>query len=362
MVDKTKKLIRLIEEEKTCNEICSELKFSNEELYNQLLKLKNRGMFLKRRYYSSGDIKYFQMTVPSAISDCYSSTSNTIITKVLENELRCLVISDLHFGNELERLDLIDEAFNYCIKNGIHIIICCGDLIDGTYTKGVQSLSEVNDQLDHFINNYPSDNSILTFCVAGDHDFSVLRDEGIDIIEAIRNYRHDIVIGGYNSSELFIKNDKIQLFHRPSKAIRQTDAPIVLYGHTHTYKTEIVGDSLRVKVPSLSDIGAIPTALEMTLTFKNGYFETSVIKQLVFANEFVPISETIYDALKYRQVPSVVIRNEEEFTSSNVDTKPITPKVENKEVNTEEQEPEKVFVKKDKHLSQIEKFRIKFGL
>lgn len=367
MIDIPKKLIKLIEEQKTCSEICQELEISNEDLYDKLLQLKNRGMFLKRRYYSNGDIRYSKIIAPSAISDQYGSTSSTIITPHSENNLRCLVISDLHFGNELERLDLIDEAFNYCKKNNIHTIICCGDLIDGTYTKGSQALPGIGDQLDHFIYNYPSDNGILTFCVAGDHDFSILRDQGIDFIEAVRNYRHDIIVGGYNSSELFIKNDKLQLFHRPSKSARQTDAPIVLCGHSHMYVTEVVGNSLRVKVPSLSGLCNVPTALEMTLTFKNGYFETSVIKQLVFANEFVPISENIYDALKYRQVPTTEIRNEEDFSESKKMEIVEEPKKDEESESATASEPvsgdkPKVYAKSYSHLNQVEKFNLRYGI
>lgn len=52
--------------------------------------------------------------------------------------MKLLAISDLHFRNELERINLINRAFNYCTKNGINIILCGGNFIDGNYNKGTQ--------------------------------------------------------------------------------------------------------------------------------------------------------------------------------------------------------------------------------
>lgn len=72
------------------------------------------------------------MPVDSLIS------KEAIITELQENNLKLLVISDLHFGNELERIDLVNRAYNYCIKNNIHIILCTGDIVDGSYSSGVQ--------------------------------------------------------------------------------------------------------------------------------------------------------------------------------------------------------------------------------
>ena len=69
---------------------------------------------------------------------------------------------------------IYNGAKNYCIKNDIHIILCGGDLIDGSFSKGSQKISDLYQQIDYFIKNYPHDDSILTFGVAGDHDLSAL--------------------------------------------------------------------------------------------------------------------------------------------------------------------------------------------
>ena len=74
--------------------------------------------------------------------------------------MKFLLISDLHFGNELENLKLIDRAYNYCIKNGINIILCGGDFIDGSFSKGSQKITDLYDQIEYFIKNYPQDKNI----------------------------------------------------------------------------------------------------------------------------------------------------------------------------------------------------------
>ena len=125
MRDQTIKLMELIKKGKTCNEICSILNISNKQLFNNLTNLRNKGLYYKQKCYSNGEIIYRPITSLNELKNIHNS-NNTIITTHYENLIKCLVISDLHFGNKLERLDLLDRAFNYCIKNNIHIILCCG--------------------------------------------------------------------------------------------------------------------------------------------------------------------------------------------------------------------------------------------
>lgn len=204
------------------------------------------GMRYTRSYYSDGSIKYKKISTMQALKSYMNvSQSKTIITDINENNMKFLLISDLHFGNELERIDLIDRAYNYCVKNGINIILCGGDLIDGAFTKGKQKISDLYQQIEYFIKNYPQDKNILTFSVAGDHDISAFNTTSLDIVEMCNNFRHDIIIGGYNNAEINLKNDKIHLYHHiENGSLLQTSAPIILHGHSHQYLTEIKNDSL----------------------------------------------------------------------------------------------------------------------
>ncbi len=78
--------------------------------------------------------------------------------------MKMLVISDLHFGNKLERLYLVDSAFNYCVKNGINIILCAGDMIDLLSNRCKVEYNTIEKQLEHFVKDYPHDKEYFNFC------------------------------------------------------------------------------------------------------------------------------------------------------------------------------------------------------
>ena len=208
-----------------------------------------------------------------------------------ESDLKTLVISDLHFGNELERRDIVDIMFDYCIKNNIHIILCCGDLLDGTFSKGNQIIENGIEQIEYFIKNYPHDKTISTLTVLGDHDFSILKKYNYDPAVLISRQRDDIGIGGYKYSTINIKNDKIQLHHKfnGEETLPINTSKIVLHGHYHKYNANVSNQNiLHINVPSLCGIlNPMPSALEMNLKFKKKYINNATIKQLMVINNTI---------------------------------------------------------------------------
>jgi len=311
-------LMHLINEKKSKVEICEILHINNKQLYDLLLDLKNNGQMLLRKYYSNGSIQYKLIKTFQSLTATYSQ-DKTIITEPDENKMTFLVMSDLHFGNSLERLDLINRAYNYCIKNGINIILLGGDLIDGTFTKEEQKVSNLSEQIEYFIKNYPYDKNILNIGVAGDHDFSAFTSEGLNIIYALNNYRHDIAIGGFNNTGVNIKNDQILLFHSiASGNLRNTKAPIVLHGHSHKYKTNVEYDKLHITIPSLSNImNCMPTALELNIIFNKGYITNANVKQIYFGNKDIVLNESEFDLLTNREINYEPIRNIEVYRNNN---------------------------------------------
>ena len=296
-IDKTTLLIDLIKKGSTSDTICEVLKCDSRELYEELLKLKNRGITFDRKYYSNGDIQYKSVaTMQELKTNNIIQAPKKIITDINQNELKVLLISDLHFGNEYERIDLINKAFEYCVKNGINTILCGGDFIDGSFSKEKQKITNLYSQAEYFIKNYPSDKNILTFGVAGDHDLSAFYDGSVNLIEICNNYRHDIIIGGYNNALLNIKNDKLHLFHHTNNGkIYTYNAPIILHGHSHNFNINTNDDVLNVTIPTLSNIGQeFPTALEMTLVFNNGYVANTIIKQVYFGDKDIILNEFEY--------------------------------------------------------------------
>lgn len=339
-------LLKLINDGKSNKEICANLNLTPQQLCKLLLKLKNMGLMVSKRYYSDGSIGYKQVTAMQELRYLKAlHQDRTIITDTHENQLKFLVISDLHFGHQLERLDLIDRAYNYCIKNGINIILCGGDLIDGAYSKGEQRITDLYQQIDYFIKNYPFDKNILTFSVAGNHDISAFNKASLNIIDMCDNYRQDIIIGGYNNMGIHLKNDQILLYHHiDGGVIRQTDSPIILHGHSHKYTTTVKNNSLEVTIPSLSEIcQPMPSALELNLFFDKGYIVNSKIKHVYFDTEDIVLGESTFDLRKNRGTSNEMIRNVELYKQPST----------SKEGNT--------LVKKLQPLSQIEKFNKKYG-
>lgn len=320
-------LLQLVREGKSNREICEILNMSSNQLYDELLKLKTKGVKYSRKYYSDGSIKYNKIKKLKKLNE---NVNKTIITDNQENNMKFLLISDLHFGNEFENLGLIDRAYNYCIKNGINIILCGGDFIDGSFSKSPQKITDLYDQIEYFIKNYPQDKNILTFGVAGDHDFSTLKRASLDIIEICNNRRHDIIIGGYNNAEINIKNDKIHLFHNMlGGRMHSAQAPIILCGHLHKYMTQQKNNSLYITLPTLSNINQqMPSALELDLSFSKGYISSAVIKHLYFGTQDFVLSESEFNLLNERNSNNNEIKNVEGYRQ-NLDAEKILKKTNN---------------------------------
>lgn len=329
-------LFQMLKEGKNNMEICEQLHITSYQLYQELLKMKNSGIHFLKTYYANGLIKYEPVsTIQSLKNYKVCNQHQTIITD--ENKMKVLAISDLHFGNELSRLDLIDRAYNYCNKNGIHIILCGGDLIDGSFTQGKQTITDLYKQIDFFIKNYPHDKNILTFSVAGDHDIDAFYKESLDIIEICENFRHDIIIGGYNNAIIHVKDDILQLFHHVNYGeLLTTDAPIILHGHSHKFLTHMKDNALNINIPTLSEINQrMPSALELNLSFHKDYIEDCIIKHLYFGEQDIVLSELIFKLLG-KNFPQ------------------------DKETTCHDFKQVKTLMKKNEHLSQVEKFNNRY--
>ena len=293
--DLTFTLIELLKSNISTKEICNILKVDEITLYKLLLEIKNKGVSFLRDYNVSGDISYQKIKKIKEIKESSNrKNTKTIYIPKNTNTIKTLAISDLHIGNEKERLDLLDRAFNYCIKNNIHIIFCGGDLIDGAYSNSNQKISNVYKQAEYFIANYPHDKSIITFAVGGDHDFSALYRYGVDIIEMCNNYRHDIVIGSFNNTVINMKKDKIQLYHYiEGGRFIYYKSSLVFHGHIHDFRLKMEKERFNITQPSLSDItDTYPSALEVTLNFKSGFIESTDIKQINFEEKDNILSDT----------------------------------------------------------------------
>lgn len=307
MSDVTKKLLALIAENKSLNEISNALQMSNKQLYNLFTVIKNKGIEFEKNYYVDGNIKYVEAN--GFCSNNNFSNSVHIYSDAKKNSFKAIVTSDLHIGNSCQRLDLLDKLYNYCVRESIHNIFICGDLIDGTYNSEPQIMTP-DEQINFIIKKYPFDKNILNFVTLGDHDYSALLNANQNITTALQSYRHDIIPVGFELGQIGIKNDKFFLKHtfNPKyknlsqyKILSQQipiENSIVFNGHFHrgfSVKRYNDDSNIVINVPSLSDIhnnkcDSIPSAILMELLFKD--FNISFIKlnQLLLNNEIISIN------------------------------------------------------------------------
>lgn len=296
MNETTKKLLELISQGKTVNQISDTMGISHKRLFNYLTMIRNKGFNFDRKYYDTGDIVY--VPKKTIVPKKYQGTN--IITDRRGTSYTAMVISDLHYGSGFEIEKIMDKIYDYCVKNGIHNIICCGDLIDGTFSKVQQRICDPYDQTEYFLKNYPFDKSILTFTVLGDHDYSVLLQTGQDFSQVLDNYRHDIVSLGYGVGFLNIKKSVITVKHYISKIeVPQIKNGLVLKGHSHSSKFNCFSSCSNVEVPSLSklnqgDSNGLPGAYIITLDFRNDDIKNVTFKQLVILDSIYCINEIVY--------------------------------------------------------------------
>ena len=279
-----KRTIELIKQGKCSIEICQKLNISGLDLQNILLNLKNKGLEYNKRYLLNGGVLY----TPN--KDLYGKNISERVTLLTKNkdELNALLISDLHLGTKEERLDLLNLAYDYAIKNGIHIIINGGDLINGLTSERKNICKTHLSQCEYFIENHPFVEGILNICVLGNHDIKSINKEGINFARILENYRPDFAIAGIENGHILVKNDLINMYHPLSCDCNNTPMKkVVLVGHSHQYKVKIVNDNILIYIPALSNYvpatkGVIPSFLNMKMGFDEGHISYIDLENLTF--------------------------------------------------------------------------------
>lgn len=331
MSDLNIKLLELIEKKYTVNEIVSELDISREQLYKVFRKLKKLGMDFNKKYYSSGDIVYLPKKEIFVPPNC---NQVSIITEPKKDTFRALLTSDLHMGNELECATAWEKIYNYCIINNIHIIIIAGDFLDGINIGKTES--KIHDhpfqQMEYAARNYPFDPNILNFTLFGNHDIDALISFGVDIVEYFKNFRHDIVPIGYGNGIINVKNEKILLAHPLGIGVsceHDLDSRFLLIkGHHHAFRSIIgANGSCSISVPSLSNIFTsdnefLPGAIDLSIKFKDGYFDTIYYEHLLIGDRIYAIG-SMQHSLSYGKDKrlDIPVRYEEHLVKKRVKKK-----------------------------------------
>ena len=294
MTDTNKKVIDLINQDKSFKEISKILNITEKQLYVRIKQLIKYGYNLEPSYSYNSDIYY------SLRKDTYFSNHNRTSIKMNkdDNQFRCLVISDLHIGSIDSDIKLLNIVYDYAIKNNIKIILNCGDSIEGDYTSSIKNIKDVYSQLEYFIKKYPYDKNINNFVILGNHDYHSLIQNGLDVAKAIKNSRYDIVPIGYGQGNVNIKNDNIILFHKLKDGFKPiiNGEKIVLSGHSHMMKTKL-RDIFWIGIPTLSyksndkTKDVIPGFVDLNIDIGNNRFEYAEAKHLIITPKVVQVSE-----------------------------------------------------------------------
>ena len=292
--DRKTKLVNLLRQKNyTYNELLYLMRTNERCLTKYLNQLQLDGFDMSKRYYSDGRTKIILPKNLNELEQCKNSSPIQLVTFTNETQLKSLIISDFHMCCGAENLKLLDEAFELAVKNGIHTIFCCGDLING-----VRSYNQINlqDQMDYLIKNYPHDKNILSFMVLGDHEKEISEKEVINIARGINNARNDMIVGEGDTLKLQVRNEFIKMQHILSGGnVITTDAKIRLFGHSHFQKTifgSVCGHPthkyLAITAPATSYAKCMaksfPSMLQMNIKFDRNYISSVELIEYNFVN------------------------------------------------------------------------------
>lgn len=158
----------------------------------------------------------------------YDSKWSRIYEEFKSNESlkKVLLISDTHIGNEdIYNQKIIDNIYEYAVKNNVNCIIHLGDLFDGIKDYYPSDyMKEFERQLSLFEKYYPNmtKEGIMTYLLKGNHDESmenILERDGLDL--RVLNYLNKSFymfpkrsqMHRYSHQTLDINNFKIKMTH-----------------------------------------------------------------------------------------------------------------------------------------------------
>ena len=188
------------------------------------------------------------------ILDSIGISPNRLLNELCEYDLGnepFVVISDTHIGSELENIRYLNRVYEYCIDNNIKKILHTGDLFQSTIRPVSKKMRDLEKQVEHGINHYPSDPSIDNYILFGNHDFHLIK-HNEDFLEIIDS-RSDFNLMGFRKAYFKWAKHLMCASHDIDKfklRLPNVDPFIRFVGHRHEMK--VVGDT-SIMVPTLSE-------------------------------------------------------------------------------------------------------------
>lgn len=296
MLDINKTIINLLNQNKNMREISSILNISEKQLYIRIKQIIDYGYILTPSYSYDADIYY-------KIEKELKPVKNEIKIGMPSSnrEFRIIVISDLHKGNIDSDIKLSNIVYEYASKNGINIILFCGDMLENVYSSDKKSINNIYKQTETFVKKYPYDKNIINIGILGNHEYHSLTHDGLDIAKHISRSRYDIIPIGYGKGIVKIRDDSLYLKHKLENGQLpdedEINSKIVLSGHGHMMKTKF-NDRLYLCVPTLSYVSpdktkeVTPGFIDMTLYLEKNKFEFVEAHHMIITDKIQEISRS----------------------------------------------------------------------
>lgn len=300
----TQKIIQMIVNGVSSKEIKCYLNINNDQLINELEKIKKIGYTLAVQY-SKNDIYY---GFDNNHYNLYNNSDKCVDIEVKSDCFKAIAISDTHLGSKNDRLDLIEKVYEYALNNSITTILHTGDFINGVNYELEYDAKQYSNMetIDYALNVYPKEKSIHNYLILGNHDNLPLQLESIDLKSIIDSKRSDITCLGYKIGKLKLLDDAITLYHpftirtqleyeeRVKRFYKNDNYPALsLMGHAHDSKIYNDSDLIFVRVPSLFNnrSNKIKGAWEIQLGFVNNKIGEMLLKPLIVEPNVTPICE-----------------------------------------------------------------------
>lgn len=274
MTETNYKLLQLIKNDYSIDDMCKMMNLSKKELKRRIESLKYEGINITREYNYSGKQNYIFNKNNLEDEDIVR-----IKNDIDKEHFRALAIADTHIGHSKYNMEYLYLMYDYCVKNNIHIVLHCGDLMHGNKQYRINP----QEQLETILSDYPYDPQILTFLAFGNHEESFLEDYGINLKAVIEKNREDIIPLGYGECILGIDSVKDYIIMSHINHNFESNG-VRLSGHSHRYKFQADDYNPMINVPTLSDFlhtNDFPGAVEIFLESCNDRIRHLVLRHLV---------------------------------------------------------------------------------
>lgn len=223
------------------------------------------------------------------------AANDYIYTSRADNTYVFGVSSDQHLGSKYERLDLLNESYDWFASRGVDRVFNCGNWIDGHDEKNQHDIAVhgLEPQIDYLVANYPKrhlpapfgmlagETELKTYAVWGeDHEGWFARRESIDVgrfverkmREAGRTDWHDL---GFMEAAVTLRNANsgveapplvamhpgggtaYALSYRPQKLVESLQGgqkpSVLLIGHYHKMSVNLIRSVWAIQVGCTQD-------------------------------------------------------------------------------------------------------------